>query len=51
MYTPPTTGSALKMRFNDFQGPKGPKIGIFFIKNGGSRSMICIKNYFDRFYL
>ena len=49
MYTPPTIGSALKIRFSDFEGPKGPKTGIF-VKSGGSRSMISIKNYFDRFY-
>ena len=28
---------------------KGRK-SVFFVKNGGSRSMISIKNYFDRLY-
>ena len=35
---------------SDFLDPEWPKISIF-VKNGGSRSIIWIKNYFDRFYL
>ena len=32
-----------------FRAAKGPKIGKI-VKNGGSRSMIWIRNDFDRFY-
>ena len=42
LFFDPTTGSS-------FRAAKGPKIGKI-VKNGGSRTMIWIRNDFDRLY-